>query len=318
MNRITEKSACCSRRNFCSGIFSAALAGSLCRQVFGREDRCMFTVAGNEFHFDTGILKGTLHSSGKSLGLLPVSDCKTGKVLTKSMGLFSHYRLLDAGKRYGTAGWEWKSEAKLLGSGDVEVKWTADEVHPFDMLALYRWSDPDALDLTTRVTSKGNLQHFEVFLASYFDGFPATSVYSKKPAEGGKSGFFGADKTDGVWQMFPRDAEAVKVIKDGRWKFPPNPVDWAIRPQFAAPLVVRRDAGSGLAAVLMTRSQDCFAIACPHDGEGHRSVYFSLFGLNLAPGESVEARSRLIICRDVTDEKAVMLYDKFVSQTGNT
>ena len=61
----------------------------------------------------------------------------------------------------------------------------------------------------------------------------------------------------------------------------------------------------------MTRAADCFAVAVPHDGEGHRSVYFSLFGRDLRNGESLAAQSRLVIARDVTPPKAVELYHAF-------
>ena len=39
----------------------------------------------------------------------------------------------------------------------------------------------------------------------------------------------------GVWQAFPRDDQAVSIIQDGRWKIPPSPVDWVIRPRLAKP-----------------------------------------------------------------------------------
>ena len=44
----------------------------------------------------------------------------------------------------------------------------------------------------------------------------------------------------GDWQTFPRDDEAVRIASDGRWKRPPNPVNWSIMPRLAAPLAVRR------------------------------------------------------------------------------
>ena len=61
-----------------------------------------------------------------------------------------------------------------------------------------------------------------------------------------------ADKSDGIWQAFPRDDQAVSIIQDGRWKFPPNPVDWVIRPRLAKPLGVRRCPANDLRAVLMS------------------------------------------------------------------
>jgi hypothetical protein len=95
-------------------------------------------------------------------------------------------------------------------------------------------------------------------------------------------------------------------------------VEWTIRPRFAVPLAVRRDAERGLAAVLMTRPDQCFAVAAPYDEESHRSVYFSLFGRDLERGESAEARARLWIGRDLSDEQIMGLYDTFQEETKRT
>lgn len=317
MHQRMERTGRCSRRHFFWGVLGTTVAGAAW-ETLAVENKLAFTAAEKEFHFDTGILRGTLHAQGQSKGLIPAFDCTTGAALTKSLGLFSHYRLLDDQTRYGTAGWDWASEARLLGNGDVEVRWSADDKHPFDMMAIYHWSAQNSLDLTTRVTARRELKRFEVFLASYFDGFPTTSVYAKDPAAGDKPTFIAARKSDAIWHMFPRDEAAVKMIRDGRWKREPNPVDWIIRPTLAAPLAVRRDVDRGMVAVLMARAQDCFAVASPHDEEGHRSVYLSLFGRDFKPDESADAKSRLVIERDVSDEKAVALYEKFREQEKNS
>ncbi|MFA6545298.1 MAG: hypothetical protein WCS99_12850 [Limisphaerales bacterium] len=277
------------------------------------ENKLAFTATDKEFSFDTGVLRGTLRAKGRSAGLMSVLDCASGTLLSSSMGLLSHYRLLDAGARYGTAAWDWPGEARLLPGGEVEARWAADAAHPFDMTASYRWAAQDTLDVTTRVTARQELRRFEVFLASYFDGFPLTFVYAKGSADG-KPAFLGAKKSEAVWHMFPRDDAAVKIIGDGRWLRPPHPVEWTLRPPLAAPLAVRRDNARGLTAVVMARAGDCFAIAAPHDEEAHRSVYLSLFGRDFKPGESAVARSRLVIGRNISDRQAVVLYETFQAQ----
>ncbi|MBM3861109.1 MAG: hypothetical protein FJ395_15880 [Verrucomicrobia bacterium] len=303
----------CSRRQFLGGAVALAASGAMLR-VLAAENKLAFVAAGKEFAFDTGVLRGTLRGGGQSKGLIPLFDCATGTALTKSLGLFSHYRLLDDQTRYGKAAWDWVSEAKLQSNGAVEVRWTADEMHPFDMMAVYRWTTPNTFDLTTRLTARKELRKMEVFIGSYFDGFPDTVVYA-----GGKPSFVSAVKEAGKWQMFPRDDEAVNMIQDGRWKRGSNPVEWAIRPKLALPVAIRRDEDRKLAAVVLTRPQDCFAMACPQDEEGHRSIYMSLFGRDLKNGESVEAKSRLIIGRNITNEQALQLYEKFRSdQTTST
>ena len=72
--------------------------------------RLAFSASGaNELTFDTGVLKGKLRAAGKSRGLSSVVHLPTGVTLDSSMGLFGHYRIFSANKRYGTAAWDWPS-----------------------------------------------------------------------------------------------------------------------------------------------------------------------------------------------------------------
>lgn len=269
-----------------------------------------FVADGNGFHFDTGIFRGNLHKGGKSVGLGDVVDVKTGATISASMGLFSHYRLLDSTARYGGGAWDWKSDASLLPDGAVEAQWLADNDHPFDLKAVYRWHAPDTLDVITIATARKNLRHFESFLASYFAGFDQSYVYAQRPGRPGA--FILAAKGNGDWQAFPRDEEAATIVQDGRWKRPPNPVDWVIMPELAGALALRRDAKTGLAALVMAPPEDCFALLTPYSGEGHRSLYLSLFGKDLKAGQMLTARSRLVIGRDMSDQKAIELYREYL------
>lgn len=276
-----------------------------------------FTAEGKEFRFDTGMLKGTLRpegrQQGKSLGLQPLIEVGAGTSVANPHGIFSLYRLLSADARYGTAGWDWASEPKLLADGAAEVRWSADKDHPFDMTAVYRWSAANTLDLQVTVKPQQDLKCFELFLASYFNGFPATFAYVREnPDADGKPGFVEVKKGAVVWHTFPRDEKTAAIFADGRWKRPPNPVDWKIMPQLAAPIALRRDAKTGLAVVLMAPVEDCFAISMPFGEEPHRSVYMSLFGRDIKAGESATARARLVIGKDISDEKAAELYKAYV------
>ena len=276
--------------------------------------RLAFAAKGDEYGFDTGVLRGTLREGGKWPGLRPVQDVASGRSLAGDLGLFSPYRLLTSDARFGTAAWDWPSRAQLLADGAVEVRWLPDKEHPLDMTAVYRWTAPNVLDLRLTVKPQRKLPRFELFLASYFAGFPASCAYVQEgPGAGGKPGFQEAVKSAGDWQAFPRDEQAAKIIGDGRWTRPPNPVDWKIMPRLAAPLALRRDAASGLAAVLMAPAADCFAVSMPFGEEGHRSVYFALFGRDIEAGEAASARARLVIGKEISDQQAVALYQAYVA-----
>ncbi len=120
-----------------------------------------------------------------------------------------------------------------------------------------------------------------------------------------------AVKEAGHWQMYPRDRRAEALIADGRWRHPPNPVDWTIMPRFAAPLAIRRDAASGLTAVPMAPPKDCFAVSTPYGEDPHRSLYLSLFGRDVNSGETAVAAARLVVGKNITDRRAVDLYESY-------
>ena len=274
-----------------------------------------FTAVKNEYRFNTGVLQGTLREGGKSIGLRPVVETASGTAMSGPYGLFSIYRLLSADARYGTAAWDWASQSQLLADGAVEARWRPDQEHPLEMTAVYRFAAANVLDLQVTVRPRQELRHFELFLASYFQGFPASLVYVREnPEAGGKPGFLAAKQATAHWQMFPRDEEAVRISSDGRWQRPPNPVTWKIMPQLAAPLAIRRDAARGLTAVLMAPAEDCFAVSTPFGEDTHRSVYLSLFGRDLPAGQAASARARLVVARDLSDQQAIDLYRSYTKK----
>ena len=267
----------------------------------------------NSYTFDTGVLKGALRAGGKSKGLSSVVHRPTGMTVDSSMGLFGHYRVFSANKRYGNAAWDWPSEAKLRSDGSVEVHWPSAEDRPFELRAVYRWAAPDTLDLETSVQARTNLAKFESFLASYFaDGFTNACVYARSNSQ---AWLMAAVKSDGIWQAFPRDDEAASMIQDGRWTFPPSPVEWVIRPHLAKPLGARRCPANDLQALLMSTPQDCFAVLTPFEEEGHRSMYLSLFGKDLNAGEVARARARLVIGTYLSGETIEGLYSAYLRQS---
>jgi len=282
-------------------LFRAAAADSPGPQpaVAGSASLSFKAAANGEFTFDTGVLRGTLRAGGKSLGLSSVVHVPTGRRLDRSNGLFSHYRVFSKGVRYGVGAWDWPSTARLRDDGAVEVNWPAATNRPFAMKAVYRWSTPASVELETIVEPQAELSGFEVFLASYFDeAFTNAFAFVKEsPEAGGKPGLLAAKPSFGDWLMFPRSPDIVPLIQDGRWKLEPNPVNWTIMPALKRPLSVRHDPKSGLTAILSASADDSFAVAMPHQAEGHYSVYLSLFGRDLQAGEPARAKARLSIAK---------------------
>ena len=280
------------------------------------------------YDFDTGVLKGTLRLDGKLQGIETLIHIPSGLEVTYGgghAGLLSHYRVFSTNKRYTHAARDWPSVAKLRPEGAIEVFFPPAEDHPLEMTAIYRWTAPDTLDLETIVKPLQPMPRFEVFLSNYFaDGFVG-SVFLKPPrfAKDAKPSLVPIDShplIEDNYVMFPRDREAIQTIFDGRWDHPPAPVQWCITRYLAGPLALRRHKPTGVAAVIFAPPEDCFAIAMPYDRTppdrvaGHRSLYLSLFGQDLAEGEIAHVRSRLVLKQDLEDGQAVELYSKYLDE----
>lgn len=250
-------------------------------------------VAG-EYEVETPVVRGLLGEGGLAFGLHPLIYTPNDTLLTNTMGLLNYYRVFTTNHRYGESMRMQPNETTITGPDTLRIHWPAASGRPFALTGIYRWVAPDVLDLETIVEAKDLLPDFDVFVASYLSAaFPASEVYVKTADNG--TDFVAAEPEHGLWQVFARDAEAVTWVKDGRWTIPPSPVDWAVRPYFAAPLIYRRASDSQLSVVMMARPEDCFAVFTPERGEGHFSMYFSLFGRTLEPGETVRAHIRLVI-----------------------
>ncbi len=274
-----------------------------------------FTASGKEFRFDTGVLQGTLRKDGRAIGLKPIVHPSTGAqvAILNSMGLLSPYRIFTPNHRFAD-GWSWASQANLGADGAVEVHWAADQKQPFEMNGVYRIAARNAFDFTVTIKPRVRLEKFELFMASYCQA-PDAFVYVQGDAAGKKAAYFSpVMKADGIWQAFPRDTKTLEIIRDGRWKAEPHPVDWVVRPQLAAPLAYRRDPDSKLTTVLMSSPPDCFMVSSPHSGEPHRSLYFSLFGRDLPAGQEAQAGMRLVVDRDLSEQQILDLYNKYVDE----
>jgi len=266
------------------------------------------------YEFDTGILRGRLREAGKGLGLSSAVHVPTGTALNGAYGILSYYRVFTTNKRYGTAAWSWPGTSKLLPDGAVQVTWPKGDDRPFEMIAIYRFRDDSTLDVETIVRPGKDLSKFEVFLASYFhEAFPLSQVYvAASPETEGKPAFLTAKKSFGDWQMFPRNEGVVPIIRDGRWQKEPNPVDWKIMPRMAMPIALRRGSDAAPTAILMAPPDDCFAIATPYEGEGHYSMYFSLFGRDIKAGQTAKARLRFVVKNITSNREILDLYRKYL------
>ncbi len=278
------------------------------------------------FTFDTGVVKGRLQAGPHSQSIVSMIDVKSGQELAhEGVGIFSYYRVFSTNKRYGDAARDWPNTSRLLSNGAVEIVWPPAADHPVELRATFKWIAPDTLDLVTFVEPQIAMPDFEVFLSSYFNQNMDSYVYAKSGYHTqGAPTFLAADVNPlvrGTYLAFPRDLDAAKILYDGRWNYPPHPVQFSLTQRFECPLCMRKDRDTGMTVLLMSRPEDCFAIETPYnmrppDGvASHASLYFSLFGRDIQAGEKVKASTRLIIGKDIPEKRALEVFEKYISDT---
>jgi len=262
------------------------------------------------FVFDTGVIKGSLAKEGKGPAL-QATDVATNTPINHANGLLIPYRFLIQEKRFGVGAWEWPRTGKLLDDGAAEIQWASTDERPFDVKATCRWKAADTLDMTLTFAAGRDLEKFELFVGSYFKNFPKSRAYVKDAGDG-KPGFVESPKDKGDWHCYPKNDEVLSIIKDGRWKHPPYPLTWTIRPALAAPLGMRQQPETGLTVLIMAPPQDCFAMFTPEQNMSLGSFYFTLFGKDVKKGETLTSRPRLVFGKNITDEQAVAKYQEYL------
>jgi inhibitor of cysteine peptidase len=304
-----------------AGMAGTALAGDV-------PDELAFRPADEDgfYAFDTGVLRGKVRLNGRSQGITELAHVPSGQPIAaggRLPGLFSYYRVLAENARYGKAARDWPTRKKILRDGALAVFWPAGEGHPLEMTAVYRFSAPDTLDVLTTVKPLEDMAALEIFTSAYFEKPFRARVYVTPPGDAAAGPrFVPVDRPSdagGRYVMIPRDERALGWIRDGRWTYPPNPVDWDVIRWLAAPLVMRRDESTGLTALMMCPARDCFAVSSPWnpatpESGGYRSLYHSLFGRDMKAGQTAQARCRLVVARGISDREAVRRYERYLEE----
>ncbi len=284
-----------------------------------------FKPAGDRlFDFDTGAVKGLLRANGKYQGISSLVDIKTGKELTRSAGIFSFYRVLSTDKRWGHSARDWPMTAKRLPDGAVQIDWLPKEEHPLEITATFRWKSPTTIDLDVVVKPQQAMPNFELFVSSYFDLKFKAFVYAKpmRPPEANPS-FVAADVNplvQGSYLAFPINRRAAQMFFDRRWAPESGFVPWSVTRMLGAPIGMKRDAESDITFLFMSRPEDCFAIDMsynmdpPDNIANHSSVYLSLYGRDIEAGESAQAHVRLVVERNLSDRRAIELYEQYTNE----
>jgi hypothetical protein len=163
----------------------------------------------------------------------------------------------------------------------------------------------NAIDCTIDVASYAAYADYELMMSAYFaEGFkpgayigpgvrgPVAEIEQVRPVA--------APFLRDLYLAFPRDERAANILTDGRWQRGRHLTRFAPVRYYAIPFGFYSHQATGLDILLMSRAEDVFAVSMayhsddPTDDVGqHRSLYLSLFGRDLDPGQRVQTAVRL-------------------------
>lgn len=262
------------------------------------------------YDFETPQMSGSLSPEGAYHGVNRLNDKHTGRqVIDARYSALNLFRLFSINQAMGMP----RVMERTAKNADnaLEIHWPATDRHQGEITARYEVTEPNAVDLTVTVRSRGSYQGYEIFLSNYFDKVLKPRVYLKPRPRGGKSGApqLVVPKFNDVFRdtvlVFPRDAHAARRCVDGRWdrsEFGAPTVQMVPARYYGHCLAFLTDPDDQLGVVLMARPEDFYAISTryfaddPKDRMTSYSAFdFSLFGNNLRPGVERSVRIRLAL-----------------------
>ena len=218
-------------------------------------------------------------------------------------------------------------------ASSVTLRWALQApTHP-EMAIRYEIVEPATIDMTVTVTPNAIAHDFEALLACYFDPVHLPHVYLARDRFEleDEPGLY-ADEPElapvnvnpvfrGGVLAYPRDEDAVGISVDGRWR---DIARFSPVRRYKVPVCFQADRQQRVAAVLMSRPDDCFAVSSGYDSPDardrfhkHNPLYLSLFGGTLEPGEKRTARARLVVTElDETFSQPLEHYAAFLAETG--
>jgi hypothetical protein len=214
----------------------------------------------------------------------------------------------------------------------IEVHWPATDDHKAEITARYEIVEPNIIDLSITVHSNWPYPGYEVFLSNYFNESLNPHVYVQgspfdDPSD--KARWIAPKVNDvfvGTGLVFPRDQHAARRSVDGRWDRIWGLYQWNPQRYFDFPIIMSADVEQGVAAVLMSRPEDCFAVISGYESDNdddpfadQNPLYMSLFGDDFRVGDERTVEVRFAVTEiDETMSQPLGLYESFLVEKGTT
>lgn len=280
-----------------------------------------------ELRFETELLRGTLRADGSRHAITELIYRPTDTRVDRGM-LLALYRLLSRSA--------WMGEARVMShtvtptEDGIELVWAPGLAHQARLSARFAIREPACVDCIIDVVGCAYYPDYEVFVSNYFASTLRSGGYVRPvPGEGDESVVQVQPEANPVFRemyvAFPRDEPAAHLITDGRWQRGRHFTRFLPARYYGLPLGFYSQREGPVDVLVMGLPRDTFAVSMayatddPADRVGqHNSLYLSLFGRDLHPGERWQTAVRLAVGdfnRDPRQHRAQ--YDEFVAVYGS-
>ncbi len=264
----------------------------------------------HQYAFDLEQVAGQLQIEGAAHGLRSFRSKRTKyEWLQPRLWALHSYRLLARN--------EWLGQGDDLPMrGQIQdhyptITWPAVPQHRVQTSARYLLAPPNAVDVELTFRFEAAFADYEAFWSHYFTpgnqpyAFPSRPYAKAGPAAAQMLPLMEAPLYKGCYLSFPRDIRAASLLCDGRWeKGKYSPVLWAKTRYLGLPMVLFARPQGDEACVVMADPRTCFALGTVYKSDdpkdsvaNHHSVYASLLGHDVKPGDVVRSRLSLALIR---------------------
>ena len=283
----------------------------------------------HSFNFETGQIRGTIRLDGAYHGVTRLVDKKTGRqVIDERYSALNLFKLMSVNQIMGQP--RHMERTTRISPRQVEADWAPTDGHKAEISARYEVIQPNAVDVTVTVRSKGAYRGYEVFMSNYFDKTLRPRVYLQSRGKNPPELIVPMvnDVFRGTVLVFPRDTHAARRCVDGRWdrnEWDTPVVQMCPVRRYAHCLAFLTDPDEQVGVVLMLRPEDCYAISARYFAEDdadrlttYSAFDFSLFGDDLLPGSERSVKCRLaLVPLDGDLSRPLEMYKTFVSETSD-
>lgn len=251
--------------------------------------------------FESDLIAGEVIADGSRFQVAGLTWKPLDLVVDTGMAL-APYRLLARDAWMGEV--RQMAHTATIGNG-MHVSFAPSFIHQAALDFRVSMTRPDALDVTVDIRPCTTYLDYELLISAYLaEGFRPGAYIGP-----GVRGIPATPKQvrpthdpvyEDMYVAFPRDERSAALLSDGRWQRGRHFTRFAPVRYHAAPVAFSAHEDSELDVLLMGPPQDVFTVSMayhaddPADDVGqHRSLYLSLLGRDIHPGERLRTSFRL-------------------------